>query len=243
MRRRQDAGDGDAAAGRSQAARHARRRAHAAGHGARAARRRQVQGRAGRAPKRWRRRRRQLGYRPLVAETQALVGELRFKSGDYAGADRAWRDALYAAEEARLDGLKSRVAVELANVTVDLHGFAEAHEWMRFAEAMVRRAGAAGGVQVDLWVQIALVYFRESRYPEAESAARKAVALAAGMQPKNPLVRANAYRTLGDVLKYEGRYDEGLQLLEQARTLTESVLGPEHPEVAASCARRSTPTR
>ena len=45
----------------------------------------------------------QLGYRPLIAETQALIGKLRFKSGDYQGADRAWRDALYAAEEARLD--------------------------------------------------------------------------------------------------------------------------------------------
>ena len=175
----------------------------------------------------------QLGYRPLVAEAQALIGELRFKSGDYAGADRAWRDALYAAEEAGLDGLKSRVAVELANVTVDLHGFADAHEWMRFAEAMVRRSGGGGGVQVDLWVQIALVYFRESRYPEAEAAARKAIALAAQQVPKNPLGRAAAYRTLGDVLKYEGRYDEGLQLLEKARALTESVLGPEHPEVAA----------
>ena len=175
----------------------------------------------------------QLGYRPLVAETQALVGELRFKSGDYQGADRAWRDALYAAEEARLDELKSRVAVELANVTVDLHGFAEAHEWMRFAEATVRRTGGAAGLQVDLWVQIALVYFRESRYPEAEAAARKAVALASQSERENVLARAAAYRTLGDVLKYEGQYDEGLHLLDEARALTESVLGPEHPEVAA----------
>ena len=175
----------------------------------------------------------QLGYRPLVAETQALIGELRFKAGDYQGADRAWRDALYAAEEARLDELKSRVAVELANVTVDLHGFADAHEWMRFAEAMVRRTGGSGELQVDLWVQIALVYFRESRYPEAEVAARKAIALAAQTPSDNVLARAAAYRTLGDVLKYEGQYDEGLHLLDQARALTESVLGPEHPDVAA----------
>ena len=175
----------------------------------------------------------QLGYRPLVAETQALIGELRFKSGDYQGADRAWRDALYAAEEARLDELKSRVAVELANVTVDLHGFSDAHEWMRFAEAMVRRTGGSGQVQVDLWVQIALVYFRESRYPEAEAAARKAIVLAAQTPPENRLGRAAAYRTLGDVMQYEGQYDEGLQLLDKARTLTESVLGPEHPDVAA----------
>jgi tetratricopeptide (TPR) repeat protein len=175
----------------------------------------------------------QLGYRPLIAETQALIGELRFKSGDYHGADRAWRDALYAAEEARLDELKSKVAVDLANVAVDLHGFGEAHEWMRFAEAMVRRTGGTGQVQVELWVQIALVYFRESRQSEAEAAARKAIALAAQTPPENRLGRAAAYRTLGDVLQYEGQYDEGLQLLDKARALTEAVLGPEHPEVAA----------
>src|SRR4029079_8322999 len=116
-----------------------------------------------------------------------------------------WRDALYAAEEARLDELKSRVAVELANVAVDLHGFAEAHEWTRFAEAMVRRAGGAGEVQANLWVQIALVYFRESNYREAEAAARKAVALAAQTPPENRLGRAAAYRTLGDVLQWEGQ--------------------------------------
>jgi eukaryotic-like serine/threonine-protein kinase len=173
-----------------------------------------------------------LGYRALVAEQLALVGELRFKAGDYQGAERAWKDALYAAEEARLDGLKSHVAVELAKVTVDLHGFAAAHEWLRFAEATVRRTGG-GEVQVDLWIEIALAYFRESRYPEAEAAARKAITLAAETLPPSHLGRAAAYRTLGDVLKYEGRYDEGLQLLEKARTLVEAKLGPEHPEVAA----------
>lgn len=173
-----------------------------------------------------------LGYGALVAEQQALVGELRFKSGDYHGAERAWKDALYAAEEARLDGLKSQVAVALSKVTVDLHGFAEAHEWLRFAEATVRRAGG-GELQVDLWIQIALAWFRESRYPEAEAAARKAIALAAETLPPTHLGRAAAYRTLGDVLKYEGRYDEGLQLLEKSRTIFEAKLGPEHPDVAA----------
>ena len=184
----------------------------------------------------------QLGYRPLVAETQALVGELRFKSGDYHGADRAWRDALYAAEEARLDELKSRVAVELANVTVDLHGFSEAHEWMRFAEAMVRRTGGTGQVQVDLWVQIALVYFRESRYPEAEAAARKAMALAVQTPPENRLGRAAAYRTLGDVLQVGRAIRRRAAAPRQGGALTESVLGPEHPMWRRSCAKRSTPT-
>ena len=175
----------------------------------------------------------QLGWRPLIAEDLAVVGELRFKLGDYHGAERAWKDALYAAEESRLDELKSRVAVRLANVTVDLHGFSEAHEWLRFAEATVRRTAASGEVQVDLWIQIALVYFRESRYKEAEAAARKAIALAAGTLPPDHIERAAAYRTLGDVLKYEGRFDEGLQLLEKARTIAERTLGPEHPDVAS----------
>lgn len=174
----------------------------------------------------------ELGYRALVAEQQALVGELRFKAGDYHGAEKAWKEALYAAEEARLDGIKSSVAVALANVTVDLHGFEAAHEWLRFAEATVKRAGG-GEVQVDLWIQIALAWFRESRYPEAEAAARKAIALAAETLPPRHLGRARAYRTLGDVLKYEGRFDESLQLLEKARALAEAELGPEHPDVAA----------
>src|SRR5262249_28345621 len=92
---------------------------------------------------------------------------------------------------------------------------------------------APGEVQVDLWIQIALVYFRESRYKEAEVAARKAIALAGETLPPEHLQRAASYRTLGDVLKYEGRYDEGLQLLEKARFIVERALGGEHPEVAA----------
>ena len=174
-----------------------------------------------------------IGYRPLAAEALELLGQLRFKAGDYHGADRAWRDALYAAEESHDDDVKSLAAVHLANVTVDLHGFAEAHEWMRFAEASVTRIGGAGELQVDLWISIALIWFRESRYPEAESAARQAVKLAAQGLPEKHLDRAYAYRTLGDVLKYEGHYEDGLQLLERARTILEEQLGPDHPEVAS----------
>jgi tetratricopeptide (TPR) repeat protein len=51
--------------------------------------------------------------------------------------------------------------------------------------------------------------------------------------PERHLMRAAAYRTLGDVLKYEGRYDDGLQLLEKARVIFEEQLGPDHPDVGA----------
>jgi serine/threonine protein kinase/tetratricopeptide (TPR) repeat protein len=172
-----------------------------------------------------------LGYRPLAAEALELVGELRFKAGDYHGADRAWRDAIYAAEEARLDEVKSTAAVRLANVTVDVHGFAEAHEWLRYAEAAVKRAGAGGETQVDLSIATALVWYRQSRFAEAEAAARQAVTLAAEVLPERHLGRAAAYRTLGDVLNYAGRHDEGLQLLEKARAILEAELGPDHPDV------------
>jgi tetratricopeptide (TPR) repeat protein len=174
-----------------------------------------------------------IGYRPLAGEALELLGQLRFKAGDYHGADRAWRDALYAAEESHDDATKSLAAVRLANVTVDLHGYAEAHEWMRFAEASVKRSGGAGELQVDLWISIALIWFRESRYADAEQAALQAVKLAAQSLPEKHLGRAYAYRTLGDVLKYEGRYEDGLQLLERARSILEGQLGPDHPEVAS----------
>jgi serine/threonine-protein kinase len=123
--------------------------------------------------------------------------------------------------------------VRLADVSVDLHGFAEAHDWLRYAEASIKRFGGRGELLVGLWIRTALVYFRESRYAEAEVAARRAVSLASEVLPARALGRAYAYRTLGDVLKYEARYDEGLQLLEQARQIIEAALGPEHPETAA----------
>jgi tetratricopeptide (TPR) repeat protein len=174
-----------------------------------------------------------LGYRLLSAEALELTGRLRFKSGDYHGADRAWREALWAAEEAGDEELKSSAAMHLADVAVDLRGFADAHDWLRYTEATVRRLGASGERQVSLWVAEALVYFRESRYPEAEEVARKAVGLAEKVLPEGHLERAAAYRTLGDVLKYEQRYAEGLDLLEKARVITEQSLGPDHPDVAA----------
>jgi tetratricopeptide (TPR) repeat protein len=62
------------------------------------------------------------------------------------------------------------------------------------------------------------------------------VARAAQVRPDQHLARASAYRTLGNVLKYEGRYDDGLQLIEKARTLLEEQLGPDHPDVG-SCLR------
>ncbi len=174
-----------------------------------------------------------IGYRPLSAEALALAGKLRFKAGDYQGADRGWKEAVWAAEEARLDEVKSAVAIRLADVSVDLHGYDRAHEWLRYAEAAMKRIGAAGPLKVDLGISTAMVSFRESHYAEAESAARRAVALAERVLAPNDLQRAAAYRTLGDVLKYEGQYADGLALLEKARVIDSEVLGAEHPEVAA----------
>jgi tetratricopeptide (TPR) repeat protein len=172
-----------------------------------------------------------LGLGALEAEALELSGRLRHRASDYKGAEQAYKEALWAAEASHVDALKLAAALGLAVVAVDNHGYDAAHDWLRYAEAAGSHAAASGAPRVDLLTTSAMVWFRESHYPESERAAREAIRVAEHDLPPDDLMLANACRALGDTLKYEGHWKEALAQFERARAIDEKVLGAEHPEV------------
>jgi tetratricopeptide (TPR) repeat protein len=172
-----------------------------------------------------------VGFAPLTAELYEVLGKARHKASDYAGAETALKAALWAAEEGRVDELKVAAATRLAIVSVDLHGYGAAHDWLRYAEAALKRAGAPSAGKVNLLISDAMVNFRESRYADSEKSALAAVGAAEEAFGARHLTTAEAWRALGDTLKYEGRFDEALTALEKSRAIYESVLGGDHPDV------------
>jgi len=184
---------------------------------------------------------RAVGYAPLRAELAELDGKLRHKSGDYAGAETALKAAIWAAEEGRVGDVKVAAATRLAVVSVDLHGFAAAHDWLRYAEAALKRAGASSPApspslapspsRANLLIAEAMVSFRESRWADSERSARAAVTASSQALGPRHLTTAEAWRALGDTLKYEGRFDEARDAIGKARAIYELVLGPDHPEM------------
>jgi tetratricopeptide (TPR) repeat protein len=173
----------------------------------------------------------ELGAGALEAEALELRGRLRHRASDYKGAEQAYKEALWAAEASHLDAIKLAAALGLAVVSVDNHGYDTAHDWLRYADAAGSHAAASGALRVDLFTTTAMVWFRESHFPESERAAREAVRVAEHDLPPDDLMLAAACRALGDTLKYEGHYAEALAALERARAINEKVLGAEHPEV------------
>jgi tetratricopeptide (TPR) repeat protein/tRNA A-37 threonylcarbamoyl transferase component Bud32 len=174
----------------------------------------------------------QVGYRPVEAEGLELEGRLAHRASDYKAAGEAFQAAVYAAEEGRVDDVKIAAATHLATVSVDLHGFDVAHDWLRFADAALKRIGSPSELYVDLLVASAAVNFRHSRYAESEQAARQAVALAEKTFGPSHLNTAAAWSALGDSLKYLGRHADALAALERGRAIEEQLLGGDHPEVA-----------
>ena len=174
---------------------------------------------------------RAVGYGPLAAEAYELDGRLRWNASDWRGAATSLKEAILAAEASRLDDVKAASAVVLAEVSLDVDGFAAAREWLRFARAAVARIEHRPELRVDVAIAAATIAFREAKHAEAEAAAREALALAERTLPADHALAIEASRVLGDALNYGGKREEALTAFARARALVERTLGPRHPDV------------
>jgi eukaryotic-like serine/threonine-protein kinase len=170
-------------------------------------------------------------FRAVEAEALHVLGRLRWKASDYTGAGDALKRAIWAAEESRLDELKTASAVALAVVSVDLSGFQAAHDWLAYASAALHRLGEPAELVIEERISTAMVLFRESHYKDSERAARDAIRIAERTFGGDDLRVAAAYRSLGDALNWQNRQEEALASFGHARALTAKTLGDGHPDV------------
>jgi eukaryotic-like serine/threonine-protein kinase len=176
---------------------------------------------------------RALGYAPVIAETQALLGELLVEAGEPGPAEPVLSRAYFAALEIRHDEVAARVAAQLTYVVgYQLARHDEGARWGEHALAMGLRVGEG---------QLAEAYARHNlgalanAVDDTEAARRhneRAFALRSAILPPDHPDLGRSLNALGNVHLDLGEYDEALRRYREALELRERVFGPHHPEVA-----------
>lgn len=105
--------------------------------------------------------------------------------------------------------------------------------WARFAEAALLAAGEGPLARSDIAANLSSVYSEKGDHQAAEAQLRRALELLEGTNA-SPQRRAGLLDSLGITARTLGRFEEAAQLHEEALTLREAVLGPDHPLLARS---------
>jgi eukaryotic-like serine/threonine-protein kinase len=130
---------------------------------------------------------------------------------------------------------QARLMQTIGKVYRNLGLFDQAGLKLESALALLQATG--GGNEMHLassLVDLADLYIKQAKYPEAEEILQQALVLTDKNQEGNSLQLALSLRELASVYRRQGRYDEAEPLYERARVIRVNVLGSADPLVAAS---------
>jgi serine/threonine-protein kinase len=178
-----------------------------------------------------------VGYAPVVAEAQLLLGNVELFSGDVPGAERALKQAVWQAEASRDDEVKAEAATFLVSTIGRTERFAEADDWASQALAILERIG--GHDRLRSWVEMheAMNLELQGRNAEALIHDERSVALKqkSGASPGEIARNLNNRALMLDNL---GRYDQALADIDRAIRDLAGELGPAHPLVGTFISNR-----
>ncbi|HEX5750896.1 MAG TPA: serine/threonine-protein kinase [Archangium sp.] len=175
-----------------------------------------------------------LGYHPLEAEAMLELGQLQAGFG-HSEAERTLKEALWMADEVRLDEVRAEALVALTQlVAYDVTRVRDGHDWYRQARALLVRTKREGRLLAGLESAHGLVYASQGDSGAAETSHRHALAaLEKVSSPDSPEV-AMVLRRLGNTLTTQGRHTEALAVYQRAYETFRTALGAEHPRVGSS---------
>jgi tetratricopeptide (TPR) repeat protein len=189
---------------------------------------------------------RTLGYRPLLAEALLELGQQRLGLGD-AAAERHLKEAVWTAEEVRLDEVRAEAMVALTQlVAYDAARVSDGHDWYHQARALLVRTRRQGRLLADLESAHGLVYSSQGDAASAEASQRNALVV---LEQADGIARESAgdgheaavvLRRLGNTLSAQGRHAEALLVYENAHAAFVKALGSEHPRVGSTLVNSGT---
>jgi tetratricopeptide (TPR) repeat protein len=174
-----------------------------------------------------------IDYPPLLAEALARVGDLQFFLANYEACEKSLAEAYWTALEARHDDVMAHAASRLLFVVGHyLTRREHARQWMRHAEAAVRRVGLGGVEEARLLRNRGGFLLLEGPSEEAcEYLERALVIFEQELGRDHPEV-GGCLSDVGAICAYV-RPDDAREHLERALAIAENAFGPNHPRVAA----------
>jgi tetratricopeptide (TPR) repeat protein len=176
----------------------------------------------------------EVGYPPLVAEAEYMLGYTQDKIGDSAAAESTLANAALLAERHRHDVIAARALADAAYVIgAQLGRVDDGLVWSRFASAAAHRTGDALLVAKAENIR-GMVLRTGGRLDEAEQALREGLALRERLLGARHIDVSGSLSNLAVNLEAQGRDAEALDAYARARSIDEDLLGPDHPRVAGT---------
>ncbi len=177
-----------------------------------------------------------LGWAPVVAEAQLMVGDLLLDVGDADAGRGSTQAAFGSAGKSGHDIVTLMAATRLVYVVG--HVLAQPEQgllWAEVASMLIERMGLAGSLRhAQLLNNIAVVQDDLGRFDDALANYRRSLDLReAALGPDN-LTVASSLSNIATTLMHQGAYDEALALFQRSLGIRERFLGHEHIDVAAS---------
>jgi tRNA A-37 threonylcarbamoyl transferase component Bud32/tetratricopeptide (TPR) repeat protein len=174
-----------------------------------------------------------LRYRPLEAEALYYRGLLEERTGKARESERTLVAAGLAAEAARDDSLRIRIAARLLYVASQQNRFDEGRAWEAAGRAVLERVGGNPELEGELLNNAAALLMEEGRGQEAAESYRRAFQLLDAELGKDSIRRVLTLGNLAAALLNLDRADEAVPMLREAVAGIERLRGPDHPTVSA----------
>jgi tetratricopeptide (TPR) repeat protein/predicted Ser/Thr protein kinase len=175
-----------------------------------------------------------LGWRPLKAEAELMVGDSYEDLGKYEEAREATWQAFLEALGGGHDLVMLQAAVKLTAILgPNLARHEEALRWGQHGAMLIERLELGETVhQASLLRAIGAVQWKQGAYDEALASLERALEIdEAALGPEHPDIAASL-KMLGNVEFERGAYDRALARYQRALSIKETVLGPDHPDIA-----------
>ena len=168
------------------------------------------------------------------ARAYYMIGTFHDEQGDGQVARAELEQALWLAETAGDDTLRSDVYMQLAFLSGRrLADYGQAHWFARAAHATLDRVGSeTRRRRARLWSIESVVYTEEAKFDEAVTGYERALELYREIELGEGLDAAATLNNLGGTYVARGDGHGALEYYQQALVLWKKTLGPDHPEVA-----------
>ena len=175
---------------------------------------------------------REIGYEPLQAEAQAVVGLSAMRAGDHSRAREALEDAYFLAGSVG----DHATAVHAADTLIGLAGMRgasdDARAWGRHAQMQLRVLGHRPDVEARLLSALTIADVIDEKYEEGYAKLERALELADGVLGPETAELASFNNQAAIFLEHLGRMDEAGVFIRRALEYREAAVGERHPDVA-----------
>jgi tetratricopeptide (TPR) repeat protein/tRNA A-37 threonylcarbamoyl transferase component Bud32 len=175
----------------------------------------------------------ELGFDPLTAEAQLLVGlALHESQAEGERSEQLLRDAAWLAQRSNHDAVLVRAAAALADLSGEDAKLDRASIWAGLARASLARYGSDPSIEPEVRRHLGALAMTAGDYETALVEYGRALELARERGGDHNHDYIAALRAIGDAQRELGRYEEASESLGRARMLVSETLGAKHPTVA-----------